>query len=274
MKQFIKFDVELRNDDRLNNDARLAYAYIYDRMCSSIKRREFFDKKVNDYYVIYTVDEMIKDLGVGRNTVINVYKKLAEFGYVIKKKVFNGATRFFLPNSQHDNLNSKPHRVEKVTPNQNNFKQTTSKTDVTQAVKISQFDLMQNIVDGLKNKAYFDQELINTLVKYSENASCLYHYAQLIFKTKKASLKRAIKHGYSKAKNALSFETNCYMQNDLVKTMRNLIVQTRTNPKIHNKSAYIAKSLYKFFDDTVEIYHDRLNMHKVKDFSIPIIKLD
>ncbi|UQS84702.1 replication initiator protein A [Apilactobacillus apisilvae] len=274
MKQFIKFDVELRKDDRLNNDARLAYAYLYDRMQSSIKRREFFDKKVNSYYVIYTVEEMIKDLGVGRNTVINAYKKLAKLGYIVKKKVFNGATRFFLPSFHDDSLDNKHSKVEKITPNQTNSKQIISETAVTPEVKISQFDLMQNIVDGLKNNAYFDQELINTLVKYSDNASCLYQYAQLIFKTKKASLTRAIKHDYSKAKNALSFETNFYMQNDLFKTMRNLIVQTRTNPKINNKAAYIAKALYKFFDDTAELYHERMQIDQLKGFNIPIVQLD
>ncbi|UQS84790.1 replication initiator protein A [Apilactobacillus apisilvae] len=280
MKQFIKFDIDLRNDDRLNNDTRLAYAYLYDRMQSSIKRREFFDKKVNAYYVIYTVEEMIKDLGVGRNTVINVYKKLAKLGYVIKKKVFNGATRFFLPHFHDDSADSKPTQVDSSNSNQTNSKQITSKTAVTaeanihhqnKPVNISEFDLMQNVVDGLKAKAAFEPDLINTLVKYSENAHCLYQYAQLIFKTKKASLKRAIKHGYSEARKALHFETNCYMQSNLVKTMRNLIIQTRTNHKIHNKSAYIAQALYKFFDDVVLDYHDRLDMHEVKDFNIPII---
>ncbi|TPR13217.1 replication initiator protein A [Apilactobacillus timberlakei] len=286
MNQFIKFDIELRNDDRLNNDERLAYAYLYDRMHSSIKRREFFDQKVNAYYVIYTVEEMIKDLGVSRNTVINVYKKLTACGYIIKKKVFNGATRFFLPHFYDDSSNSIPAKVSNDNSNQTNFKQNTAKTAVTagvdktniqhqnKTVKISEFDLMQNVVDGLKAKAAFEPDLINTLVKYSENARCLYQYAQLIFKTKKASLNRLIKQGYCKAKQALQFETNYYMQNDLVKVMRNLIIQTRTNHKIHNKAAYIAKSLYKFFDDTVKNYHDRINMSTIKDFNIPIVKLN
>ncbi|TPR51076.1 hypothetical protein DY126_05925 [Apilactobacillus micheneri] len=280
MKQFIKFDVELRNDESLNNDSRLAYAYLYDRMQSSIKRREFFDQKVNAYYVIYTVEEMIKDLGVSRNTVINVYKKLAELGYVIKKKVFNGATRFFLPHFHDDSADSKPTQVDSSNSNQTNFKHNTTKTAVTAGVNIqhqnklvhiSEFDLMQNVVDGLKAKAAFEPDLINTLVKYSENAHCLYQYAQLIFKTKKASLKRALKHGYSEAGKALHFETNCHIQDALVKTMRNLIIQTKTNHKLHNKTAYIAKSLYKFFDDAVLDYHDRMHMHAVKDFNIPII---
>ncbi|WP_167387289.1 replication initiator protein A [Apilactobacillus quenuiae] len=280
MKKFIKFDVELRKDERLNNDTRLAYAYLYDRMNSSIQRREFFDQKVNAYYVIYTVEEMIKDLGVSRNTVINVYKKLATCGYIIKKKVFNGATRFFLPHFHDDSLHSKPVKVANDNSNQTNFKQNTSKTAVTaiqqqnRTVKISEFDLMQNVVDGLKSKAAFESDLINTLVKYSENASCLYNYAQIIFKTKKASLNRLIKRGYCKATNALRFETNYYMQSDLVKVMLNLIIQTRTNHKIYNKDAYIAKSLYKFFDDAVLDYHDRINMDKVTNFNIPIRKLD
>ncbi|WP_181398801.1 replication initiator protein A [Apilactobacillus micheneri] len=280
MKQFIKFDVELRNDDRLNNDSRLAYAYLYDRMQSSIKHREFFDQKVNAYYVIYTVEEMIKDLGVSRNTVINVYKKLAELGYVIKKKVFNGATRFFLPHFHDDSADSKPSKVASGNSNHINSKHNTDKTAVTagvninhqnKTVNISEFDLMQNVVDGLKAKAAFEPDLINTLVKYSENAHCLYQYAQLIFKTKKASLKRALKHGYIEARKALYFETNCHMQDNLAKTMRNLIIQTKTNHKIHNKTAYIAQALYKFFDAAVLDYHDRMNMNVVKDFKIPIM---
>ncbi|GAA6237203.1 replication initiator protein A [Apilactobacillus micheneri] len=279
MKQFIKFDIDLRKDNRLNNDARLAYAYLYDRMQSSIKRREFFDKKENTYYVIYTVEEMIKDLGVSRNTVINVYKKLAELGYVIKKKVFNGATRFFLPHFHDDNVDSKPAQVDSSNSNQTNSNHNTTKTAVTagvnihhqnKPVNISEFDLMQNVVDGLKAKAAFEPALINTLVKYSENAHCLYQYAQLIFKTKKSSLKRALKRDYSEAKKALHFETNCYMQDDLVKTMRNLIIQTKTNHKLHNKTAYIAKSLYKFFDAAVLDYHDRISFNKIEDFYIPI----
>ncbi|TPR41834.1 hypothetical protein DY123_04700 [Apilactobacillus micheneri] len=279
MKQFIKFDIDLRKDERLNNDSRLAYAYLYDRMQSSIKRREFFDQKVNAYYVIYTVEEMIKDLGVSRNTVINVYKKLAELGYVIKKKVFNGATRFFLPHFHDDSVDSKPSQVDSSNSNQTNSNHNTNKTAVTadvnihhqnKPVNISEFDLMQNVVDGLKAKAAFEPALINTLVKYSENAHCLYQYAQLIFKTKKASLKRALKHGYSEARKALHFETNCHMQDDLVKTMRNLIIQTKTNHKLHNKNAHIAKSLYKFFDDAVLDYHDRISFNKIEDFYIPI----
>ncbi|TPR14254.1 replication initiator protein A [Apilactobacillus timberlakei] len=134
MNQFIKFDIELRKDDRLNNDARLAYAYLYDRMHSSIKRHEFFDSKMNNYYVIYTVEEMIKDLGVSRNTVINVYKKLAVYGYIIKKKIFNGATRFFLPHFHDDNSHSKPAKVANDNSNQTNFKQNTAKTAVTTGI--------------------------------------------------------------------------------------------------------------------------------------------
>lgn len=97
MTQFIKFEKQLKFTKCMDNDTKLCYLYMKDRLSLSKTNKQFFDKDKQQFYIIYTIQEMRNDLNVGKDKVIQCYQQLVKFGLLEKKRVFNGATKLFLP---------------------------------------------------------------------------------------------------------------------------------------------------------------------------------
>ncbi|UQS86149.1 replication initiator protein A (plasmid) [Nicoliella spurrieriana] len=95
--QFIMLDVDLINNPDLSNDEIIAYSLLCDRMKSSRTNQQFYDSKLNDFYVIYTLDQMAKDLKVSVRKVGQIFNKLVQNGFLTKKKQFSRADKLFLP---------------------------------------------------------------------------------------------------------------------------------------------------------------------------------
>ncbi|WP_225442065.1 helix-turn-helix domain-containing protein [Lentilactobacillus hilgardii] len=93
-------------------------------MQASTKNKDFFSKKFNDYYVIYTRDELAMKLGVNVSTITEVFKRLVKKGYLVMKHQFNGATKLFLPKfenetnpeANHDNVKRKSNVLKLENP--------------------------------------------------------------------------------------------------------------------------------------------------------------
>ena len=73
----------------------LAFGLIDNRMVSSEMRQEFFDDKINAYYVIYTHEEMAKRLNVSVRSIGRAMKSLIQKGLVKIKKTMQ-ADRIFI----------------------------------------------------------------------------------------------------------------------------------------------------------------------------------
>lgn len=254
MNQFTKLYTTLKDDKNLNNDDRVCYSYLADRMQSSIQRSDFFDKVTQDYYVIYTIEEMINDLGVGKNTVIKCYQKLEKLGYLIKKRMFNGATKLFLPQFIHEeetasnsqSLDSKPAKVYKLNSNQTDINQTkyTSETNDTQNTDKYK-DEINILADSLIEKGGLSTSLVSTLSAYSNNRADLYNYAGLIYKAKNKVAQRAIKS--TNGISATRFETNNLLNQTLTDKIKTIIINAEHKAK--NVNGYIMQSLISMFEE-------------------------
>ncbi|MFT9005980.1 MAG: winged helix-turn-helix transcriptional regulator, partial [Liquorilactobacillus hordei] len=97
MEQYIKVNEDYFENEDLKGCEILLMSMLEDRMESSIQRPEFFDKKMGDYFVIYTREELSKKLGLNLGTITNMFKKLVNKGYLVIKHQFNGASKLFLP---------------------------------------------------------------------------------------------------------------------------------------------------------------------------------
>ncbi|WP_105965015.1 winged helix-turn-helix domain-containing protein [Apilactobacillus micheneri] len=297
MGQFIKLYSEF-SAAGLKPNEMIVLANLYDRMDLSYKNEGFYDGKQHAYYITFTREDLAKKVNVGIATITRVFKTLAKKGWIIIKQRFNSSNRIFLPISLKSKNDSS--KVSNLDSNQTKAKQTyTNETDVTRnqtknkqiampkteigneenkQIHISGFDRMQNLVDSLKQKACFGHDLINILVKYSENTGVLYNYAQLIFKAKKTVISKLVKNGRPEAKDALRFENNINLMPELSEFMKSLIIKTRCTKSIKNVAGYITKALHEFFTDAVGGYmsierHAHLSKN-TKDFNIPIIQLD
>ncbi|TPR41291.1 MarR family transcriptional regulator [Apilactobacillus micheneri] len=249
-------------------------------------------------------ESLAATINVSKDTITRALTNIENKGWLIVERQKNAANIYFLP--KYYNLNSDLKEQNATTENANcnqsqtNFKQSyTSETNVTcksskneqidmsktevgheesKTIHVSGFDRMQNLVDSLKQKACFGHDLINILVKYSENTGVLYNYAKLIFKAKKTVIAKLVKNGKPEAKDALRFENNINLMPELTEFMKSLIIKTRCTKSIKNVAGYITKSLHEFFTDAVGDYMSierHCKMYRnTKNFNIPLIKLD
>lgn len=95
--QFKKFYTEF-NKHNLSLAEKAVLVELYDRMESSRKRKEFYDKEYNDYYVIYTVIELSSTLEISTSTVKKTLKSLVKKGWLTIKR-FNHRNNLIFINS-------------------------------------------------------------------------------------------------------------------------------------------------------------------------------
>lgn len=159
MEQFIQLDMSVITDDKLSLKEAVMYSLICDRMKSSRRRANFYDLDKNDYYVIYPIAEMAKILKISKPTAVKCLKNLERLGYIIKKKVFNKATRIFTPafgqeiqdseqeqNGQQDDQSKKTltTKVKKFKSNHNDFNHTNFTNNTEDTIKsVSEIEYQQ-----------------------------------------------------------------------------------------------------------------------------------
>jgi hypothetical protein len=97
MKDHFMMDVDIIRNKYLSVNDKFIYSVLCDRMMSLVQSKQVDDKKDDSYYIIYTVDEMAKVVHLSCNDVRKSYEHLALLGFLVKKRVFNSATKLFLP---------------------------------------------------------------------------------------------------------------------------------------------------------------------------------
>lgn len=99
--QYTNINLQLL-DKGLNLQEAVVYSILNDRMKSSRRRlTQFFDKKRNDFYVIFTQTEMADLIHKSERTVNSVYAALENKGFITKAKQFDKADKIFLPIAKH-----------------------------------------------------------------------------------------------------------------------------------------------------------------------------
>ncbi|UQS85832.1 MarR family transcriptional regulator (plasmid) [Apilactobacillus apisilvae] len=276
-------------------------SHLYDYGNLSVKNGWIEDGVV---FVKYLRSSLASKINVSVDTITRSLKVIEDRGWIKVKRQKNAASIYYLPkyndvNSGLDTQNASTENAN-CNMNQTKFKQSyTNETNVTcksskneqiamsktevgteenKTIHVSGLDRMQNLVNSLKQKACFGHDLINILVKYSENTGVLYNYAKLIFKAKKTVIAKLVKNGKPEAKEALRFENNISLMPELTEFMKSLIIKTRCTKYIKNVAGYITKSLHEFFTDAVGGYMSierQAELYKnTRGFNIPIIKLD
>ncbi|MEY2376613.1 replication initiator protein A (plasmid) [Lentilactobacillus buchneri] len=281
--QFFKVKESNLNSDLKGGNEILIYSLLEDRMQASTKNKDFFSKKFNDYYVIYTRDELAMKLGVNVSTITEVFKRLVKKGYLVMKHQFNGATKLFLPKfenetspeANNDNVKREIQRPEIGKPNSsrtpNSNKQITDNTDDTcsrtnslkdsnltqkpdqnKVIKQAELDVIAN---SLVTKVHLPKQAVNIMKTFSfGDPKKLYSYAGLLFKAKSAVSKQA--QSIQNAQEALSFELNTDYQETLDTDLKRIIVSA--NKKTSQPEGYMMTSLMDMFQNKVNDYcsHD------------------
>ena len=281
--QFFKVKESNLNSDLKGGNEILIYSLLEDRMQASTKNKDFFSKKFNDYYVIYTRDVLAMKLGVNVSTITEVFKRLVKKGYLVMKHQFNGATKLFLPKfenetspeANNDNVKREIQRPEIGKPNSsrtpNSNKQTTDNTndtcsrtnsqkdsnltqkpDQNKVIKQAELDVIAN---SLVTKVHLPKQAVNIMKTFSfGDPKKLYAYAGLLFKAKSAVSKQA--KSIQNAQEALSFELNTDYQETLDTDLKRIIVSA--NKKTSQPEGYMMTSLMDMFQNKVNDYcsHD------------------
>lgn len=285
--QFFKVKESNLNSDLKGGNEILIYSLLEDRMQASTKNKDFFSKKFNDYYVIYTRDELAMKLGVNVSTITEVFKRLVKKGYLVMKHQFNGATKLFLPKfenetspeANNDNVKREIQRPEIGKPNSsrtpNSNKQTTDNTndtcsetnspkdsnltqkpvvqkpDQNKVIKQAELDVIAN---SLVTKVHLPKQAVNIMKTFSfGDPKKLYSYAGLLFKAKSAVSKQA--KSVQNAQEALSFELNMDYKETLDTDLKRIIVSA--NKKTSHPDGYMMTSLIDMFQNKVNDYCSR-----------------
>lgn len=286
--QFCKVKESNLNSDLKGGNEILIYSLLEDRMQASTKNKDFFSKKFNDYYVIYTRDELAMKLGVNVSTITEVFKRLVKKGYLVMKHQFNGATKLFLPKfenetnpeANHDNVKREIQRPEigktnssrtlnsnnKQTDNTDNTcsrtnssknsnitqKPVVQKPDQNKVIKQAELDVIAN---SLVTKVHLPKQAVSVMKTFAfGDPKKLYAYAGLLFKAKSAVGRQA--KSIQNAQEALSFELNTDYQETLDTDLKRIIVSA--NKKTSQPDGYMMTSLIDMFQNKVNDYcsHD------------------
>ena len=276
--QFFKVKESNLNSDLKGGNEILIYSLLEDRMQASTKNKDFFSQKFNDYYVIYTRDELAMKLGVNVSTITEVFKRLVKKGYLVMKHQFNGATKLFLPKfenetsseANHDNVKREIQRPEIGKPNSSrtlnsnnkqtyNTKDTYSEINSKKIVAVTQKEKheklneleMNALSSSLETKAGFNKRTVNMLKALSFNdPKKLYQLSGMVFKAKNVVKRQA--RNVMNSQLALSFENNNRYENMAVDIQR--IVMTANRSKRSNVEGYIFSSLVNYFQEAVNDY--------------------
>lgn len=254
-------------DEGLSPNEQVALAYIYDRMSLSEGNSDFYDKKHNAYFVKFSREELAEKLNVSINTITNIFKSLKKKGWLIVKQRFNSSNRIFLPISlETKNCSAK---TQKLDSNHTELKHTNKTTD-TNETKVDNHKLVASyqldaLADSIVQSSGLNQHAVNILKAFSfGDVNKLYNYAGLVFKAKKCVLNA---HKDVSGINAYGrFETNEYINNRLDKLLKDVIPNAERKAK--NKSGYIFRSLFNFFEEEIDSFMQ--NESKIKKASHPM----
>ncbi|MBW1606125.1 hypothetical protein [Lactobacillus sp. Sy-1] len=260
--QFIMLDVDLIQNHDLTNDEIVAYALLCDRMKSSRTSRQFYDSKLNDFYVIYTLEQMADSLKVSVRKVGQIFNKLVKLGFVTKKKQFSKADKLFLPKftePDQQNLpvvaaNSATPQTQKLQTNQSHQNQKNqSEIDTVNTVdhqpqRYSSIEKWKNSVCG---KLHVDQMVVDQILDFTKNDLTRAHQIMGIIlnaKTNVAKINGLIKSPKTR------FENNTNLGSKLAVKLKHIF--SYLPAKLEEQAKYLMTALKTFFTEAFGLKKD------------------
>lgn len=178
VKQFIPL-IQSDNEayDQLSLVEQVAYSAIYNRLGSSEKNEQFYDKKIGKHFVIYSNEELAKLTKSSVRTISRAIKHLRDLGLLAIRRTFNGVHKIFpvLPEEMERNVDITPsakladthtpfwrtnHIINNHNKNTNNTINTASKTEILPVSTIN--------LEKLNIKAY--SSMLQSKLNMSEKA--------------------------------------------------------------------------------------------------------
>lgn len=257
--QFRKYYVDLKGKG-LNLSEKAYMTAIYDRMESSTQRKTFYDEQEQDYYVIYTIDEMASELEIGTTTVKRVMKSLVNKGWIWLKKTRGNVNCIFICDDFKVSKSSTKTSQQTISSSlespkwssNHKNKQTKNRLDTCksqdvqlaehQATSESSIATQTIALNGLEytlqHKLCLPSMAINALFDVSSsNVDTIKSNLATILKAKRIAVKKANKELY--------FENSAEIQYTLADRIRYIFMQAESKAK--KPKQYILQAFVNYF---------------------------
>lgn len=270
---FIKLYDNLCLDCSLNE--RVIFSYIVDRMNSSRQRYQFFDSSQNDFYVIFTIQELSTVIGVSHDTISRALNHLTNKGYLIIQHNKYHANKIFIMPEYHyllsesifDKQKSNDEIINidtaksdtstaKSDTNQTNINQTNINTSDTYVTDIHNDDqqllkkvAMDNLETSIVERVGLPEKAVHIMNILSfGNPKLFHHYVSLVLRAKKHVMKHAPATTYSLIFDKNNQNLACSFNKHIYSILIN------ANKKAKNRDKYIMRSLINFFKEHYNQY--------------------
>lgn len=269
--QFRKYYIDLKGKG-LNLSEKAYMTAIYDRLESSKQRKTFYDEEEQDFYVIYTIDEMANELEIGTSTVKRTMKSLINKGWIKTKKVHRNVNCIFVCDqykvckssssnskktvlTQLDGSKWSTNHINKQT--KNNLDTCMSQKENFSAQHIAEQSVELNGLEyTLLHKLCLPKAAINALFDVSDQSiNNIKNNLSIILKAKRIATKQA--------KKELYFENSAEIQGTIANRIRYIFMQANTVAK--KPKQYILQAFVNYFYEILcpkQIVKARTYIHK------------
>lgn len=254
---------------------------IYNRYQLSCTHSNFFDNQENDYYVIYTYDELAKDLNISISTVKREFKKLVKLNWLSIKRAFNRVNLIFIPQCKKPET-CKPNSTSltvcideevKMTPSTSsnwstrkikNINNNTLRynSDSPKVIDHQNYDSKfknpkqkqdynfeesskNSIISAMINQGISKQAAL-TIKAWTQDSDQMQNVKNLIYIAKKQAIQNAEQQGNF---IDLTFENSNFPTQDFNQMID--VVMPKANRNAHNFKSYIFTSFLNFFEKTI-----------------------
>lgn len=274
--QFRKYYIDLKGKG-LNLTEKAYMTAIYDRLESSKQRKTFYDEKEQDYYVIYTIEEMANELEVGTSTVKRAMKSLINKGWIKTKKVYRNVNCIFVCDQykvcKSDTTNSKKTILAQLKGSKRSTnhinKQTKNKLDTSKSQNVqlpSKITNERSISTQTVKLNGFEYTLLHKLCLPKSAINALFDVSSLDISSIKANLSiilKAKRIATQKAKKELYFENSAEIQETVADRIRYIFMQANTVAK--KPKQYVLQAFINYFYEILcpkQIVKTRTYIHK------------
>lgn len=262
MTQFFKTYKKLYKNGCKPNQVAILTA-IFDRMESSRKRTNFYSDTHNDYFVIYTYEELASELNLSKNTVANIIKKCVEQGYLMIELMHSRINKIFMTAKSKELAG-----IEDLDNNQGtkNCDLGTKNCDLIRLNKQTNTDITNITAKTNKPKKEIHNQqqinaLMNTLLNHVKlpkrtvsylkelafnDPELMYHYAGLLLKAKHC-VKVAANKFSNNNPNWFVFEDNEVLSEWLNNNVYGILI--KANKYGHNRDRYIMGAFINMFKE-------------------------
>lgn len=248
---------------------------IFDRMQSSQQRISFYSQDKQDYFVIYTYQELSQNLNISCATAKRTLKQAINDGYITTELKNNRVNLIYLTNKSKAIINIDKDANNSANQNEslggqneplirlNKHTNKTSITDITESSTQSKKEIHnQQQINALMNTLITQVKLPKRTVRYLKelafnDPNLMYHYAGLLLKAKHSVSCAAAK--FAAGNGCLMFDDNAALAECLNNNVYGILI--KANKHGRNRDRYIMGSFVNMFKE----YYNQVNTGRCED---------